>query len=152
VVLALRERDQYGVGERIEVTLAGALMEGLAYNSLWIEELPERYKSLREREIARRRAAGQPMNFTYEKLQAFLDPFYRTYCCKDGRPFYVVSGSHATHAERALKVLGIWDEMLASGVPVLDPYRSTREWPPGIDCTLRAYPITEPGRAALLNG
>jgi len=149
VVLALRERDRHGVGERIEVTLAGALMEGLAYNSLWIEDLPERYKSLREREIARRRAAGQPMNFTYEKLQAFLDPFYRTYYCKDGRPFYVVSGSHATHAERALRVLGIWDEMLASGVPVLDPYRSTREWPPGIDCTLRAYPITEPWASRL---
>jgi crotonobetainyl-CoA:carnitine CoA-transferase CaiB-like acyl-CoA transferase len=149
VVLALRERDRHGVGERIEVTLAGALMEGLAYNSLWVEDLPERYKSLREREIARRRAAGQPMDFTYERLQAFLDPFYRTYDCQDGRPFYVVSGSHATHAERALKVLGIWDEMLASGVPVLDPYRSTREWPPGVDCTLRAYPITEPWASRL---
>jgi crotonobetainyl-CoA:carnitine CoA-transferase CaiB-like acyl-CoA transferase len=149
VVLALRERDRHGVGERIEVTLAGALMEGLAYNSLWIEDLPERYKSLREREIARRRAAGQPMDFTHEKLQAFLDPFYRTYYCSDGRPFYVVSGSHATHAERALKVLGIWDEMLASGVPMVDPYRSTREWPPGIDCSLRAYPITEPWASRL---
>lgn len=144
VVLALRDRDRHGAGERIEVTLAAALMEGLAYNSLWIENLPERYKSLREREIARRRAAGQPMNLTYEQLQAFLDPFYRTYRCRDGRPFYVVSGSHATHAERALKLLGIWDEMLAGGVPVVDPYRSAREWPAGTDCTLRAYPITEP--------
>lgn len=149
VVLALRERDRRGVGERIEVTLAGALMEGLAYNSLWIDELPERYQSLREREIARRRGSGQRMNLTHEELQKFLDPFYRTYFCKDGRPFYVVSGSHATHAERALKVLGIWDEMLARGIPLVDPYRSTREWPPGTDCTLRAYPITEPWASRL---
>jgi crotonobetainyl-CoA:carnitine CoA-transferase CaiB-like acyl-CoA transferase len=144
VVLALRERERHGLGERIEVPLAAALMEGLAYNSLWVYELPERYKSLREREIARRRNADLPMNLTYDELQEFLDPFYRSYLCKDGRPFYVVSGSHATHAERALKVLGIWEEMVASGVPVVDPYRPTREWPSGIDCTLRAYPVTEP--------
>lgn len=142
VVLALRERDRSGTGERIEVTLAGALMEGLAYNSLWIEGLPERYKSLREREIARRRAGGQPMNLTYDQLQDFLDPFYRTYYCKDGRPFYVVSGSHITHAERALKVLGIWDEMVTEGVPVADPYLPMRKWPSGTECTLRAHPIT----------
>lgn len=144
VVLALRERERSGAGERIEVPLAAALMEGLAYNSMSVQDLPERYKSLREREIARRRGLELPMTLTYDELQEFLDPFYRTYLCKDERPFYVVSGSHATHAERALKVLGIWDEMVASGVPLVDPYRSTRDWPSGIDCTLKAYPITEP--------
>src|SRR5580704_9877182 len=149
VVLALLERERHGGGERIEVPLAAALMEGLAYNSLWVQDLPERYKSLREREIARRRGLDLPMNLTYAELQEFLDPFYRTYLCRDHRPFYVVSGSHATHAERALKVLGIWDEMVASGVPVVDPYRSMREWPSGIDCTLKAYPITEPWAARL---
>jgi crotonobetainyl-CoA:carnitine CoA-transferase CaiB-like acyl-CoA transferase len=149
VVLALRSRTHSALGDFIEVPLAAALMEGLAYNSMRVEELPERYKSLREREIERRRAAGLPMNLSYEQLQPFLDPFYRTYRCRDGRPFYVVAGSHLNHAERVLKVLGLWEEMLAAGVPLADPYLPLRDWPDGADCTLRAYPITEPWAARL---
>ena len=53
VVLALRARGTDGQGDWIEVPLAAALMEGLAYNSMWVEDLPERYKSLRERELDR---------------------------------------------------------------------------------------------------
>jgi len=144
VVLALRARHRHGVGDFIEVPLAAALMEALAYNSMWLQDLPLRYTSLREREIARRRAAALPMNLTHAELQSFLDPFYRTYWCRDGRPFYVVSVSHVTHAERALKVLGIFDELVAAGIPRGDPYRPIRDWPNGVDCTIRAHPITEP--------
>lgn len=144
VTLALRARLKTGLGDCIEVPLAAALMEGLVYNSLGIENLPERYKSLREIEIERRRKEGLPMNLRYEDLQQFLDPFYRSYKCKDGRPFYVVSEAHASHSIRALKVLGLWDEMQAAGVPVADPYLSISEWPAGVNCTLKAYPIAEP--------
>lgn len=144
VTLALRARATSGLGDHIEVPLAAALMEGLAYNSLWLENIPVRYKSLRERETERRRAAKLPMNLTYDQLQPLLDPFYRTYICRDGRPFYVVSGSHATHAQRALKTLGLWDEMVEAGLPLADPYLPIAEWGDGVDCTLKAYPITEP--------
>ncbi|SET63727.1 dimethylsulfoniopropionate cleavage enzyme DddD [Pseudomonas sp. NFR09] len=144
VTLALRARLKTGLGDHIEVPLAAALMEGLVYNSLSIENLPERYKSLRELEIERRRSNQLPMNLKYEDLQEFLDPFYRSYKCKDGRPFYVVSEAHATHSIRALQVLGLWEEMKAAGVPVADPYLSTSEWPEGVNCTLKAYPIAEP--------
>ena len=149
VVLALRARGRHGRGDFIEVPLAAALMEALAYNSLRVERLPERYTSLREREIARRRDAGLAMNLTHGELQRFLDPFYRTYVCRDGRPFYVVSVSHVAHARRALKVLGIWDELVDAGVPQGDPYRPIREWPNGVDCTIKAYPITEPWASRL---
>jgi crotonobetainyl-CoA:carnitine CoA-transferase CaiB-like acyl-CoA transferase len=144
IVFALRARAADGQGDWIEVPLAAALMEGLAYNSMWVEDLPERYKSLREREMDRRRALGLPMNLSYEALQDFLDPFYRTYHCKDGRLIYVVAGSHSTHAEKVLKGLGLWDEMVAAGVPNGDPYRPIRDWPNGADSTLKAYPITQP--------
>jgi crotonobetainyl-CoA:carnitine CoA-transferase CaiB-like acyl-CoA transferase len=144
VVLALRARHLHGRGDFIEVPLAAALMEALAYNSMWLQDLPLRYTSLREREIARRRVAGLPMNLSHAQLQSFLDPFYRTYLCRDRRPFYVVSVSHVTHAERALKVLGIWDELVAAGLPRGDPYRPIRDWPNGVDSTIKAYPITEP--------
>jgi crotonobetainyl-CoA:carnitine CoA-transferase CaiB-like acyl-CoA transferase len=144
VILALRARHRHGRGDCIEVPLAAALMEALAYNSMWLEDMPMRYSSLREREIARRRAAALPMNLTHRELQSFLDPFYRSYLCRDGRPFYVVSVSHVSHAEQALKILGIWDELVAAGLPRADPYRPIRDWPGGIDSTIKAHPITEP--------
>ena len=144
VVLALRHRERNGQGDVIEVPLAAALMEGLAYNSLHVENLPDRYKSLREREIERRRANALPMNLNHDQLQMFLDPFYRTYICKDGRPFYVVSEAHASHSIRALKVLGIWDEIQELNPPLSDPYRPMRDWDCGATCTLKAYPISEP--------
>lgn len=144
ITLALRARQRHGYGDRIEVPLAAALMEGLAYNSLRIDKLPDRYKTMRELEIERRRASRLPMDLSYAQLQPFLDPFYRTYMCRDGRPFYVVSEAHATHSERALKILGIWDELVADGLPTVDPYLSRRDWPPGVSCTIRAYPQTEP--------
>ena len=144
IVLALRARETDRQGDWIEVPLAAALMEGLAYNSMWIEDLPERYKSLREREMDRRRTLGLPMNLSYEALQEFLDPFYRTYRCKDDQLVYVVAGSHSTHAEKVLRGLGLWEEMVAAGVPDGDPYLPIRDWPNGADSTLKAYPITQP--------
>ena len=144
VVLALRARRRHGQGDHIEVCLAAALMEALAYNSMWLENMPPRYSSLREREIGRRRREGIPLNLTYGELQGLLDPFYRTYTCRDGRPFYVVSVSHVAHAERALKVLGIWDELVAAGIPCGDPYRPIHDWPGGTGTTIKAHPVTEP--------
>jgi crotonobetainyl-CoA:carnitine CoA-transferase CaiB-like acyl-CoA transferase len=141
-VLALNKRKQSGNGERIEVPLASALLEGLVYNAMYVENYPERYKSPREREIERRRAAGEPMNMAYEEIQEYLDPFYRTYTCSDGRPFYVVCASHKHHVVNALKLMGLWGEMQAEGLPDFDAYLPTDQWPEGQDCTLAAYPFS----------
>ena len=90
VVMALQAREETGLGDSIEVPLAAAVMEGLCYNSIDIEGLPERYLTQREQEIRRRRVEGLPMNVDFDELQELLDPFYRSYMCKDGRMFYVV--------------------------------------------------------------
>ena len=42
-VLALQARQMTGKGDQIEVPLAAAVMEGLCYNSIKIENMPERY-------------------------------------------------------------------------------------------------------------
>jgi len=143
VVLALFDRERSGRGDIIEVPLAAALFEGLAYNVMFVEDYPDRYKSLRELEIERRRAAGEAMDMSYDQLQEYLDPFYRSYDCADGRKFYVVCGSHVAHPVRALKVLGLWEEMQAAGIPQVSPYTSIRDWPEGVDCTLAAYPLSK---------
>ena len=136
VLFALVARDKNG-GDYIEVPLASALLEGLAYNCEQIEDYPERYKSPREVELDRRAAENLPMNLTFDELSAFLDPFYRTYTCADGRGFYVVSGSVATHPRRVLETLGLYE--LLDGLADFSAYLDTKDWP--AEWTLRNYPV-----------
>jgi len=139
-VLALQARERTGLGDQIEVPLAAALMEGLSYNSIKIDNYPERYKTQREQEIERRRIEGLPMNLSYDELQELLDPFYRSYKCKDGRMFYVVCPSHKYHAKRCLKTLGIYDELVAEGLTEEpDTYLPVSEWTS--DVSLGVYPL-----------
>lgn len=139
-VLALQARERGGSGDHIEVPLAAAVMEGLSYNSIKIEEYPERYKTQREAEIERRRNADLPMNLSYEDLQEFLDPFYRSYKCKDGRMFYVVCPSHKNHAKRCLQTLGIYEELVAQGLrEEEDTYLPSSQWTS--DVSLGVYPL-----------
>ena len=139
-VLALQARERTGLGDQIEVPLAAAVMEGLTYNSLQIDGYPERYKTQREQEIERRRAEGLPMDVTYGELQNLLDPFYRSYRCKDGRMFYVVCPSHKNHAKRCLQTLGIYDDLIAEGLTEEeDTYLPVAQWKS--DVSLGVYPL-----------
>lgn len=142
VTLALFNRQRTGLGDAVEVPLAAALMEGLAYNSMHVEGLPDRYKSPRELEIERRRANGVPLDMSYPALQEYLDPFYRTYRCQDGQPFYVVCSSHKRHPIACLKLLGLWEEVRDAGIPLHDAYLDMADWPAGADCTLLSYPLS----------
>ncbi len=142
VLFALAARGRTG-GDAIEVPLASALFEGLVYNSEQVEGYPERYKSPREVEIDRRRAAGEPMDMSFTALQDFLDPFYRTFRCADGRGFYVVAASHREHPKRVLRALGL-DALLAQ-LPDFDVYADQADWPG--PWALRSYPVGADDRA-----
>lgn len=136
VLFALGVRERCG-GDHIEVPLASALFEGLVYNCEQIEDYPERYKSPRELELDRRVAEGMPMDLGFDELSEYLDPFYRTYTCADGRGFYVVAGSVASHPRRVLRTLGL-DDLLET-LPDFDAYLDTDEWPDA--WSLRNYPV-----------
>jgi len=141
---ALFRREENGLGDYIEVPIAAALTEGLVYNSMHVDNYPDRYCSPRELEINRRKKEGVALDMAYEDLQEFLDPFYRTYTCKDGRPVYLVRASQITHSHTALKILGLYDEVMEAGFPELDDwYLPQSEWPEGIDCALGLYPISK---------
>lgn len=144
VTMALYARERDGCGEVIEVPLASALMEGLVHNSIAVENLPERYMSLREREMQRRHESGEPMDMSYEQIQDYLDPFYKHYRCADGRKFYAVCSSHRWHPIKCLQVLGLWEEFEAAGVPLDDPYQPASAFPDGVVSSLRTYPIVPP--------
>ena len=140
VMLALQARENTALGDRLEVPLASALMEGLGYNSLHIEGEPERYKTLRQKEIERRRIEGLPMDVGYDELQELLDPFFRNYLCKDGRMFYVVCPSHRDHVRRCLEILGLYDELAAEGFAAdIDVYTSSHDWQSAV--TPGLYPL-----------
>ncbi|MES0827634.1 CoA transferase [Ruegeria sp. SCP11] len=136
VLFALRARGKNG-GDHIEVPLASALLEGLVYNCEQIEDYPDRYKSPREVELERRAAEGLPMNLEFSELSEFLDPFYRTYPCADGRGFYVVACSIKGHPERAFQTLGLSE--LAEGLPDFDAYLDQKDWP--AEWSTRNYPV-----------
>ncbi len=140
VVLAVFEREKTGRGDHIEVPVAAALMEGLSYNSYLIENMPERYINMREAEIERRKQQHLPMDLSYESLQEYLDPFFRTYECADGRFFYCVCPSHRNHAKRCLQLLGIYDELMALGLPdVKDLHMPIAEWDG--ETSIGVYPL-----------
>lgn len=144
VLFALHARDRNG-GDHIEVPLASALLEGLVYNCQQIEDYPERYKSPREVELDRRAAQGLPLNLSFDELSEFLDPFYRTYTCADGRGFYVVSGSVATHPRRVLETLGLKE--LADSLPDFSAYLDRKDWP--AEWSMRNYPVGAADRARI---
>ncbi|TMV08597.1 CoA transferase [Ruegeria sediminis] len=144
VQFALYARPRNG-GDHIEVPLASALLEGLVYNCEQIEDYPQRFKSPREVELDRRSAEGLPMDLRYEELSEFLDPFYRTYTCADGRGFYVVACSIVNHPRRVLETLGLKD--LADGLPDFDAYLDQVDWPD--TWALRNYPVGEKDRARI---
>ena len=140
VVMALMARHNSGCGDHIEVPVVAAMMEGLSYNSYEVADLPERYKTMRELEIERRRANNIEFDLSYEDLQEYLDPFYRTYECADERMFYVVCPSHRNHARRCLEALGLYDELLAEGMPeVADLHLPLSEWES--ETSLGVYPL-----------
>ncbi|MBX5203150.1 CoA transferase [Rhizobium sp. NZLR1] len=139
-VFALQSREKTGHGDHIEVPLAAAVMEGLSYNSIKIDDYPVRYQTQREQEIERRRTEGLPMDMSYDDLQEFLDPFYRSFLCSDGRMFYVVCPSHKNHAKRCLQTLGIYDELVEEGLrEEEDTYLPVAAW--SSDVSLGVYPL-----------
>ena len=142
VVLALFAREKSGCGDSIEVPVIAAMMEGLSYNSYQVEGLPQRYKTMRELEIERRRENNIEFDLSYDELQEYLDPFYRTYKCADGRMFYVVCPSHRNHARRCLQALGLYEELVAEGLPeVQDLHLPVSEWEG--ETSIGVYPLPQ---------
>jgi crotonobetainyl-CoA:carnitine CoA-transferase CaiB-like acyl-CoA transferase len=140
VVMALFARENTGRGDAIEVPIAAALMEGLAYNSIVIDDLPKRYLTMRQHEIAYRKHNNIKFDLSYKDLQEFLDPFYRTYQCSDARFFYLVCPSHRNHARRCLETMGIYQELLAEGLPeVEDLHLPISEWDG--ETSIGVYPL-----------
>ena len=119
IVMSLFARLQTGIGDSVEVPMICATMEGLSYNSIVVSGITDRYKCLRQQEIESRLESGKPMDVKYEQLHEYLDPFYRTYTCGDGRQIYIVLPAHHNHVTRILKLTGLHQQLMDEGFPNL---------------------------------
>lgn len=121
-LIALIARARAGHGARVEVALFDALLEGLSYNHLAIEALPQRYCDRRARALATEGRVSE------ERLQALIDPIYRSYRCSDGEYFYLATPPHHRLLPATLSSLGVWGDLVRAGLPCDDPYLSTSRW------------------------
>ena len=109
-------------GQHVVVPLASALSETMIHNSIVIG-VARHYRNARKRRID---DGAYPI--TWEELQGLFDPFFSTYVCLDGRQFYLVCPSHASHQRKALEILGIPMDV----IPEVDTYDCRAE--PGLGC------------------
>jgi len=50
------------------------------------------------------------MDLSSEQVRALQEPDFKTYLCRDGRPFYIVTIGHRKHILRSFRILGIEEE------------------------------------------
>lgn len=134
VVAGILGRQQTGRGDAIEVSLFGALMEGFSYNHVKIASLPDRYVD--PRSLVETPALPLPES----QVQALIDPMYRAFQCADNVWFYIATPPHRGLIKRLLRLLGLWDTLLADGLPTDDPYLSTRDWNDSVEGSILGYP------------
>ena len=129
VLAAWLARLRTGCGDDIETPLFNALIEGFSYNHMKIHELPERYVDGRARALATRRDASATAAPSLEEgVQSLIDPMYRSFLCRDGRWLYLATPAHRGLVEKTLRMFGLWEALLAEGLPADDPYISSAAW------------------------
>jgi len=134
VLAGIFGRQQTGRGDAIEVSLFGALMEGFSYNHVKIASLPKRYFDPRSL------VAASALPLPETQVQALIDPMYRAFQCADDVWFYIATPPHRGLIERLLRLLGLWDALLADGLPTDDPYLCTRDWKDSTEGSILGYP------------
>jgi crotonobetainyl-CoA:carnitine CoA-transferase CaiB-like acyl-CoA transferase len=138
VLTGLFARERTGVGDCFEVSLYAALLEGLGNNHVSLQGVPQRYRDRRERALAGLPADAQALPDA--EVDRLIDPLYRAYLCADQRWFYIAVPPHRRLVMKTLQLLGLWDSLLAAGLPTEDPYQSSARWKSSAEGTVFGMP------------
>ncbi len=134
--LGLFHRMRSGQGQHIEVPLADAVLSAMALLAAKIEGQPARYnlpsidnpmmnvafpifRDLADHLTAKHRAliAGY--------LKSYQLPTFNDFECADGRRIFLNATDHVHQSRAALEVLGIFDDLVAEGLVIGNPYAET---------------------------
>ncbi len=135
VAMALVARARSGLGDRIEVPLASALLSAMGANTMSYEQLPERYdlppvsRAFRENVLPGLKQSFREKGKEGERealalAAGLLAPMMRSFVCGDGRSLYVFAMDHRRMSRRLLEELGLW-ERFRDMLVERDPYLPT---------------------------
>jgi crotonobetainyl-CoA:carnitine CoA-transferase CaiB-like acyl-CoA transferase len=126
-------RIRTGVGQRIEVPLADALMSAMAVLAMKIDGQPQRFdlppieKAMSEIAFPILRDLSAHLTPEHRAtLQVYFGQFARpqsnNYLCADGKLLFINATDHAHHARAGLGVLGMLDVLIAEGMVIGSPW------------------------------
>ena len=150
-VLALYNREETGIGDVIEVSLAGAAMSAMGAMVLEPEEAPARYRPKRSwmtKNITLPIQKYKLSKLSEEDRQSYWtnvvnvrSPFHDSFQAGDGKWVHFLAAGNSRLSTQLVKALGIYDQLLDSGMVdkrpmddlsldnnVSDPPALTREW------------------------
>jgi crotonobetainyl-CoA:carnitine CoA-transferase CaiB-like acyl-CoA transferase len=131
--LALLHSRRTGLGQRIVVPLADAVMSAMALLAARFEGQPERYNFppmntvMQEvafpvvRDLAEHLEAHHVEAFK-SYLASFAPPTFGHFPCADGQRVFVNAHNHVYQTRMFLEAIGVLDQLVAEGMVVASPY------------------------------
>lgn len=105
-----------GYGDHIEVPLASAVMEGLSYNSILIDDYPLRYKPSASGKSSVGGARTRKWTCLLTTSRSFSIPSIAAIVRRRMDVLRGLPPATKNHAKRCLQALGIYDELVAEGL------------------------------------
>ncbi len=134
ITLALYAREASGCGDIIEVPLAGAAMSAMAIINLQVKKQPNSYgiPPLTDAELAQlpkwreqiQKQGESALKSINLSLRGIGSPASGTYLSGDGRWLYIHASGHSRNTCQLLKVLELYDGLIADGMVDLPVYEN----------------------------
>jgi crotonobetainyl-CoA:carnitine CoA-transferase CaiB-like acyl-CoA transferase len=136
---ALYNRDAHDRGVSLEIPLAASAAISMSSIYMQVEGLPDHYITPKLPKVvttvllplARKywRNSPERQQKAYAKIKANVPALMDSYTCADGRQLYVFAIDHARLAPNLLRALRLYDEALAFGFVIADPYHGPVDAP-----------------------
>ncbi len=151
VTLALFNREDTGIGDVIEVSLAGAAMSAMGAMVLRAKEVPPRYRPKRSWFTRNFRLPLQKLKLSkmskpdqqsfWSNVVNVRSPFHDSFQAKDGQWVHFLAAGNSRLSTQLVKALGIYQDLLNNGLTdkrplddltldnnIADPVTLSKQW------------------------